>query len=454
MIDQGISTISGRRVLLLQGPVGPFFSRLAHDLRAVGASVHKINFNAGDWLFYPHNAINFRGTLEEWPDFLNAVIDKHRIETILLFGDCRPVHQAARQLAWERGLELGVFEEGYIRPDYVTFERHGVNANSRIPRNPRFYLSKPVTEEPTHITLPNAYWYMVLWGFLYFTVGSLGRFIFSGYRHHRPMKLAQALPWIRSAIRKQWYRLGQHRSLKRLTGELSGHFFLVPLQVYNDAQIKVHSTYKDIRPFIEEVVASFAKAADKDAFLVFKHHPMDRGYTHYGKQIAASAKRHGVEQRCLYIHDLHMPTLLANAQGVIVINSVSGLQALRKGVPVKTLGEAVYDMMNLCFQGSLDEFWVKASQATPEPFLLQQFVHYLIERTQVNASFYRVRSDATTATGMQWQTRSPLPVPDAIRSDIMSRDITPHDTMLPNAVLAHLRDIQHKEQPSSLRTYP
>ena len=42
------SPFCGKRVLLLQGPVGPFFSNLAHDLRHAGAEVLKVNFNAGD----------------------------------------------------------------------------------------------------------------------------------------------------------------------------------------------------------------------------------------------------------------------------------------------------------------------------------------------------------------------------------------------------------------------
>ena len=41
-----------RRVLLLQGPIGPFFRRLARFLEQHGTDVFKINFNAGDALFY------------------------------------------------------------------------------------------------------------------------------------------------------------------------------------------------------------------------------------------------------------------------------------------------------------------------------------------------------------------------------------------------------------------
>ena len=51
-------TTLNRRVLLLQGPIGPFFRNLGDDLIQAGATVHKINFNGGDWLFYPTSKIN------------------------------------------------------------------------------------------------------------------------------------------------------------------------------------------------------------------------------------------------------------------------------------------------------------------------------------------------------------------------------------------------------------
>ena len=52
MLDRGLDQFKGKRVLLLQGPVGPFFTRWAEDLRQAGAQVFKVNFNAGDWFYY------------------------------------------------------------------------------------------------------------------------------------------------------------------------------------------------------------------------------------------------------------------------------------------------------------------------------------------------------------------------------------------------------------------
>lgn len=77
-----------------------------------------------------------------WPAFLSEVIDVHAIDAVMLFGDCRAYHRIAHEIAKERRLEVGVFEEGYIRPDCITLERDGVNGNSTLPDNPIFYLNK------------------------------------------------------------------------------------------------------------------------------------------------------------------------------------------------------------------------------------------------------------------------------------------------------------------------
>ena len=43
-----LDRFAGSNVLLLQGPIGLFFRRLARDLTAQGAHVTKVAFNAGD----------------------------------------------------------------------------------------------------------------------------------------------------------------------------------------------------------------------------------------------------------------------------------------------------------------------------------------------------------------------------------------------------------------------
>ncbi|MBP8926177.1 MAG: capsular biosynthesis protein [Pseudomonadales bacterium] len=409
MIANGLEAFRGKRVLLLQSPVGPFFARLARDLRWVGAQVCKINFNGGDLLFYPSDALNFRGTLDEWPDYLERVITERNIEVVLMFGDCRPLHRVARQLANFRGLEIGVFEEGYIRPHYVTLERYGVNGHSQLPRSPLFYLNRAVVSEPGPVRrIEDAFWSAALWAILYYAASLLLSPWFRGYRHHRRLSLLEALPWCRSFWRKGIYAWRERRVQQQLAGPLAGQYFLVPLQVHNDAQIQIHSGFDTIEKFIHYVVRSFAVQAPDATHLVIKHHPMDRGYHDYGKLIRYLGRIHGLKGRLHYIHDQHLPTLLQHARGVVVVNSTVGMSALYHNAPLKACGAAIYDMPGLTFSGSLKDFWHEASSLTVNRELFRRFRSYLVEHTQLNGSFYKRLNLPGSHAGLVWS-RSALP---------------------------------------------
>ena len=408
MIADGIEGFRGKRVMLLQGPVGPFFNRLARDLTAVGAQVHKINFNAGDWLFYP-SGIAYRGTMEAWPSWLADRLRTLNIDVVLLFGDCRPIHRAAHRVATRLGIEIGVFEEGYFRPDYVTLERDGVNANSGLPKTPDAYRAKAPKPAP-RMAVQKAYWRMVFYGFLYFTIGGFGNLLFPHYRHHRPLLIREMFPWLRSPLRKQWYRWKERGIEARLAGEWSGRFFFVPLQVYNDSQVTHHADVGGVRGFIAMTIASFARHAPRDTLLVFKHHPMDRGYVDYAAHVADHATRAGIDGRVIYIHDQNTPLLISHARGVVVINSTVGLSALGQSIPTKVVGTALYDIAGLTYQGSLDRFWAAAPDARPDSDLYRNFRNQLVLRTQINGSFYRRLVLPGSATGLVWHARTEPPV--------------------------------------------
>jgi capsular polysaccharide export protein len=398
MIKRGIAAYKGKRVLFLQGPVGPFFTRLGRALEQVGATVYKIDFNGGDWLYSPRNSIAFRGRPEEWPAFLEKVLVELRIDVVSLFGDCRPMHRVAHEVADRLGLEIGVYEEGYIRPDYITLEKHGVNGHSRIPRTPVFYLSTPVSDLAPRISVGNTFWYAAWWAVSYYLAASLLRPLFRHYRHHRPLTVLEAWPWARSVFRKARYAIKERRVQSELSTTLAGRYFLVPLQVHNDAQVNVHSRFPSVDAFIGHVVMSFAAHAPKDTTLVVKHHPMDRGYHDYTRLIKRLASAHGIQDRVRYIHDQHLPSLLSHARGVVVINSTVGMSALDHGTPLKVCGDAIYDMEGLTYQGGLDDFWNDAAGHSVNQELLVRFQNYLIENTQLNGSFYK-RLDVPQARG-------------------------------------------------------
>jgi len=406
LLKKGLNTFAGKRVLLLQGPVGPFFWRLAKDLRAVGATVHKVNFHGGDWLFYPWGALNYRGRMHDWPAWLEAQLKALQIDVVLLFGDSRPIHQAAHALAKTMDLQLGIFEEGYVRPHCITLERDGVNGNSRLMADPLMEHKPASPEPPKKIDMkpvPKPYWHMVLYGFAYFTAGAGARWWwFPHYTHHKPLKFLHAWPWIRSLWRKQLYAWQQRSELHRLTTLWRRRYYLVPLQVFNDSQVLAHSGLDTVEDFLHMLLTSFAKHAPTGMLLVIKHHPMDRGYVNYKRLIKELENGLQLRGRVHYIHDQHLPTLLDHCKGVVVINSTVGLQALGHGAPVVALGKAIYNKPGLTYQGSLDDFWHECASHRPEHDRVQAFKNDLIDLTQANGSFYRRLPGVNNHTGVLW----------------------------------------------------
>jgi capsular polysaccharide export protein len=135
---------------------------------------------------------------------------------------------------------------------------------------------------------------------------------------------------------------------------------------------------------------------------VIKHHPLDRGYRDYTKLIRQIRNEHALEGRLLYVHDLHLPSLLKNTIGVVVINSTAGLSALFHGAPVKVCGRAIYDICGLTFQGSLKRFWTEAETFVSDHELYRTFRRHVIRHTQVNGNFYRRLPHSVFRTGVCW----------------------------------------------------
>jgi len=377
-----------RRVLMLQGPMGTFFNRVAAWLKEQEIAVKKINFNGGDWLFHRKlDAHDYRGRLEDFPQFLRRFILENEIDGILCFGDCRHYHAAAQPVADALNLPFFVFEEGYVRPDYITLECGGVNANSRLPRTAAFYhalpdvpLQKP---DPAHPSFRRAAWASIF----YYLAGRVLQHKYPLYRHHKKFSVRyEARNWCRSWLRKHVNRWRDEPVFERLLRDHDGKFFAVALQVYNDSQVTSHSPYDDVRDFIREVVQSFAEHADRRHHLVFKHHPMDRGQRDYRRLITALGEKHGITGRVHYVHDVHLPTLIRRSRGVVTINSTVGLSTVYHYKALKVMGRALYDMEGLTFQGELSQFWNASMELDRD--LWRRFRTYLVSQTQLNGAFY------------------------------------------------------------------
>ena len=380
--------LGSRRVLLLQGPMGDFFALFADWLKERDVAVFKINLNGGDRFFYQNraNTFDYTGCLADFDIWLKAFLKQHQIDAVVCFGDCRKYHRIAKEALRNTSIQFFAFEEGYIRPDYITFEKGGVNFFSNF--NPaQAYKFLTVNPDIPQVPVNNRYSKMVCSAILYYFYGVMGRSHYRHYQHHRGLSAGQELYYgLLSMWRRRKNALFEPRQFKRFIQRYSKQYYVFALQVHNDSQIRVHSEFGDMESYIEYVIENFSRYADREQHLLFKHHPMDRGYRDYTELIAALSHRFGLTGRVHYFCDIHLPTLLKHSLGMVTVNSTTVIQALYHKVPVKVLGNALYNLPDLTYQGHLDKFWKNPGEVNHAYFL--KFRHDLIMYSQLNGSFY------------------------------------------------------------------
>ena len=386
-----VGQIKNKNILFLQGPMGTFFKELDLYFRKYGANTFKITLNTSDWFFSNRdNTYPFKGKQEEWESFIEDFLKKKEIDKIFLFGDCRFYQSNAIHIATKLKIDIFVFEEGYIRPDFITMERYGVNNFSKISRDANFYSNLDEKYLKSTDTLPTYPQYSKM-GFsstLYYFIAYFLKNQYPYYIHHREIDVQKEFIWLcKNAFRKIKYKFTEQNLMQKITKELSKKYYFVPLQTYNDFQLIEHSRFTSVEEFIEEVLISFANNAPKEKFLIIKHHPVDRGRKNYEAFIHELSTKLNIENKIITVHDLHLPTCLKNAIGTITINSTVGISSLFHQIPTITLGDAIYDIAGLTSKNiMLDDFWYNYKK--PDDVLFKKFRNYLIETTQLNGNFY------------------------------------------------------------------
>ncbi len=378
-----------RTVLLLQGLMGPLFRRLGQELIRAGHRVHKVNFNGGDRAFWRlPNGIEYRGTLDEWPAFFAQLLRDKGITDVTLFGDCRDYHMPAIRLCREMSVPVHVFEEGYIRPDWVTLELGGVNGHSSLPRDPQWYreTAAALPPVPPHARVTASFRRRAVEGLLYNAADVLTRRWYPGWSNHRPWHpVVEGMGWWRKLRRRKEREVDAVELLARLEAA-DEPYFLFPLQLDSDAQIRLHSPFAGIADALRLVICSFAAHAPAGTRLVVKEHPLDNGVRDWRQVTADMAALFGVSERVDYLGWGDIVAVTQGSRGVVTINSTSGTFALAAGVPVVVLGHAVYDVPDLTCQNGLDDFW--CSPVAPDAGTFAAFRRVLIEQCLIPGGFF------------------------------------------------------------------
>lgn len=384
-------TRQGRSFLFLQGVCSPFYPRLGQRLAAEGHRVVKVQFNGGDTLYWKRDCgpvHTFRAPQHELPAFIESLWERYGITDQIVFGDRRPVHRPAIEAAPAQGIRTHVFEEGYFRPFWITLEREGVNGHSLLPQDPTWFLEtgRRLPELPAPRRFKSSFRVRATHDVLYHLAGLANPVVFPHYRNHAPITapVEYAGYLKRFTQLRFWKRRDEARIQALVTGKRP--FFLLPLQLNTDAQIRDHSPFANMREVMDRVMGSFAEFAPSDALLCIKNHPLDMGLSNHAGAIRHLERYYGLEGRIVYLESGNLNTLLKRAAGTVTVNSTVGIVSLEHRCPTLALSDPIYNMAGLTWQESLDEFW--QSPQAPDATLFRRFHDTVMHATQVNGGFY------------------------------------------------------------------
>ncbi len=388
-------TGADRRFLFLQGPHGPFFKQLARMLRAAGAEVWRVGFNAGDAAFWPDRGsyIAYQDPPCAWPDRFRDIVAEKGITDIVLYGDTRRIHADAVDVARDLGLTVHVLEEGYLRPYWITYERDGSNGNSALMDLSIPQMRQMLADAELDIPEAPAHWgdmrHHVFYGAVYHGFLLLANRAYRNFRPHRAQSVMEEFRlYLKRLLLMPFLWADRVVATQRIKhGGFPYHLAL--LQLEHDSSFQSHSPFATMTEFLEVVIDGFARGAPTHHHLVFKAHPLEDGRAPLRREIKRLAAEHDAGDRVHYVRGGKLAQLLDHARSAVTVNSTAAQQALWRGLPLKAFGQAVYAKPEFVSTQPLTDFF--ARPARPDARAYRDYRHFLLETSQIAGGFYSAR---------------------------------------------------------------
>ncbi|MGB2869685.1 MAG: hypothetical protein WBD36_14610 [Bacteroidota bacterium] len=235
--------------------------------------------------------------------------------------------------------------EGFFRPDTISVDPQGMNAESAFRKLPFEAIR---THQPTAGS-----------------GASIDRFIERGQQGvHRPT-LDEIHGEKFDVFRQARNRFSERRDLERIRLPFTQHmaarmsyyralrnyerlehvhkpFLFFPLQMHTDSNVVLNTPLFPYGTLVSTVLDSFRKARhDLQCDLVIKEHPLDVFRIHYDRK-----REQGIHWLA---PEIPVPQILNDPQccGTVVANSTAGFESLLAGKPVLTLGNSLYSYPEL-----------------------------------------------------------------------------------------------------------
>ena len=424
-----MNVITPRHFLFLQGPHGPFFRSLARQLIAAGAKASRVGFNAGDAFFWRglpgYQAVH--GGSDALEDVLKKAFEGG-VTDIVCYGARRPVHVLARRMAKAQGVTVHAFEEGYLRPYWVTYERDGTNAASRLNAFTLMTMRAALDTPQAHSQgAPDTWGNMrqhVFWGAVYHAALIAGRRRYPNYRSHRsPEPSGEFLIYLKHLLTMPLRRLRRRIATRRIRNA-TFPYHVVLCQLAHDANFRDNSDFESQADFLGMTLGAFSQGAPPHHHLVVKAHPLEDGRESLPHLFKALAKTNGLTGRVHLVTGGKLAQLLDRAQSAVTVNSTAAEQVLWRGLPLKAFGRATYNRPEFVSDQPLADFF--AAPRRPDSDAYSVYREFLLASSQIPGGFY--------AQSPRNQLLRRLP-------DLMHAPVGPYETLVerPASARQHIR---------------
>lgn len=391
---------ANRRYLFLQGPHGPFFAELSDQIRAEGGQVWRAGLNAGDEAEWTGDGyVPITCAPKDRDGVVTNLIKDRGITDLILYGDRRPFHAEAIRTARGLGIRCHIFEEGYLRPHWITYERNGANQRSPAASWPIERLPQDQTCELPH---PEASWgalrHHILYGARYHLQLLLGRRRYPTYASHRRTSVvSEARQALFAAVSLPVAVVWRHWSQSQLLRS-KVPFTVVLMQLEHDSALADSGLWADHETMLHRVMAAFASCGDKGSRLVIKLHPLECQRLRVARLARRLARSYGLSDRITCLPGGRLAPLLDRASAAVTVNSTAGQQVLWRGIPLFAFGPSVYAHEALLPNQTLEAFF--RTPSAPDPTTYGRFRAFLFRTSQVPGSYYTTKGRAQTVKGI------------------------------------------------------
>ena len=338
--------------------------------------------------------------LSGWEETVGGIMTSRGVTDLVVYGDTRPVHATAIAQARRRGITVHVFEEGYLRPYWVTYERGGANGNSPVMATSVDQMRRALggrrhgpAGRPR--TLGRAARARL----------STGRFT-TASSSWRTGTTQRSGPIARSrcgrssgsisSASRSWAGTGS--TGWRRHGASCAAAIPIIWRCCNWSMTQAFATMAPSRhKRISSTPSSTASHRARRRIITSSSRRIlwRTGARRYARPSAGRPTNTASPPRVHFVRGGKLAPLLDAARSAVTVNSTAAQQALWRGLPLKCFGAAVYDKPEFVSDQPLAAFF--RDPGRPDSAAYRKFRHYLLQTSQLPGSFLRRARSAAGA---------------------------------------------------------